>query len=121
MKKLTVTGLLIFLFIFPSLSFARGFRVPEKLVYDLKWAGIKTGTATLEFQSENEKTRIVSTARSADWVSVFYTVEDRIEAELSSPRQAAVPGMPRTYRVRIWEGRHKRNKEVVFDGTSHKA
>jgi hypothetical protein len=121
MKKLTVTGLLIFLFIFPSISFATGFRVPEKLVYDLKWAGIKTGRATLEFQSENGTTRIVSTARSADWVSVFYTVEDRIESELSSPRHTAVPGMPRNYRVRIREGRHRRHKEVVFDGPNRRA
>lgn len=95
--------------------------MPEKLVYDLTWAGIKTGTATLEINSENEKTRIVSTARSADWVSVFYTVDDRIESELSSPRNAARPGIPRNYKVRIREGGHRRNKDVVFDRANHKA
>lgn len=120
MKKCTGIGLLFF-FIFPSISFASGFRVPEKLVYDLTWAGIKTGTATLEINSENEKTRIVSTARSADWVSVFYTVEDKIEAELSTPAHPTVPGIPRNYRVRIREGRHRRNKEVVFDSPNHRA
>lgn len=108
-------------FAFSGLTYASGFRVPEMLVYDLTWAGIKTGTATLEVSSENEKTRIVSTARSADWVSVFYTVDDRIEAELSMPRPRAVIGTPRSYRVRIREGRYRRNKEIVFDGANHRA
>jgi hypothetical protein len=121
MKKFTGIVLLMFFFIFPSVSFASGLRVPEKLVYDLTWAGIKTGTATLEINNENEKTRIVSTARSADWVSVFYTVEDKIEAELSKPTHPAVPGIPRNYRVRIREGKHKRNKEVVFDSPNRRA
>ncbi len=121
MKKFTGIGLLMFFFIFPSLSFAAGFRVPEKLVYDLTWAGIKTGTATLQISNGDEKTTIVSTARSADWVSVFYTVEDRIESELSTPRHPAVLGTPRNYRVKIREGNHRRNKEVVFDNTRHRA
>lgn len=111
----------MFFFIFPSVSFAVGFRVPEKLVYDLTWAGIKTGTATLQISNGDEKTTIVSTARSADWVSVFYTVEDRIESELSTPRHPAVLGTPRNYRVKIREGNHRRNKEVVFDNTRHRA
>ncbi len=121
MKKFAGIGLLTFFFIFPSLSSGSGFRIPEKLVYDLTWAGIKTGTATLEIRNENEKTRIVSTARSADWVSVLYTVEDMIEAELSMPAHTPVPGIPRNYRVRIREGRHRRNKEVVFDSPNHRA
>ncbi len=90
-------------------------------MYDLTWAGIKTGTATLEVSSENEKTRIVSTARSADWVSVFYTVDDRIESELSMPGPRTAIGTPRNYRVRIREGRYRRNKEVVFDCANRRA
>jgi len=120
MKKYAIGQLALF-FVFSSFTYASGFQVPEKLVYDLTWAGIKTGTATLEVRSENKKTRIVSTARSANWVSVFYTVDDKIESELSMPGSRAVIGTPRNYRVRIREGRHRRNKEVVFDGTSHRA
>lgn len=121
MKKCARIGLLALFFVFSALTFASGFRVPERLVYDLTWAGIKTGTATLEVSSENEITRIVSTARSADWISVFYTVDDKIEAELSKPGPRAVIGTPRNYRVRIREGKYKRNKEVAFDGTKHRA
>ncbi len=121
MKKCAPVGLLVLFFVFPALAYASGFRVPERLVYDLTWAGIKTGTATLEVSSENDKTRIVSTARSASWVSVFYTVDDRIETDLSLPRARAAIGTPRSYKVRIREGRHRRNKEVVFDGINHRA
>jgi hypothetical protein len=121
MKKCAGRGLLALFFIFPALSCASGFRVPERLVYDLTWAGIKAGTATLEIRSENEKTMIVSAARSADWVSVFYTVDDRIEAVLSKPRPQAVIGIPQNYRIKIREGRHRRNKEVLFDTPNHKA
>ena len=121
MKKYAAIVLLTLFFVFSSFTYASGFQVPEKLVYDLTWAGIKTGTATLEVISENKKTRIISTARSANWVSVFYTVDDKIEAELSMPGPRAVIGTPRNYRVRIREGRHRRNKEVAFDGTSHRA
>jgi hypothetical protein len=122
MKKSTGIGLfLIFYFTFPYVSLAWGFRVPERLVYDLTWAGIKTGTATLQISNENEKIMIVSTARSADWVSVFYTVEDKIESELTTPRHPAVLGTPRSYRIKIREGNYRRNKEVVFDNTRHRA
>lgn len=121
MKKNTGISLFLFFFIFTSLAPARGFQIPEKLVYDLTWAGIKTGTATLEINNYNEITRIISTARSADWVSVFYTVEDRIEAELSAPRPLAVLGTPRNYRVKIREGSYRRSKEVVFDSISRRA
>lgn len=121
MKKCTGLSLFLFFFILTTFASASAFRIPEKLVYDLTWAGIKTGTATLEIKNENEKIRIVSTARSVDWVSVFYTVEDKIEAELSPPGPSAVFGTPRSYRVRIREGGHRRNKEVVFDCLNRRA
>jgi hypothetical protein len=122
MKRYDCYGFVLSLLLFFAFDAgAAAFTIPEMLVYDLTWAGIKTGTATLEVSSENEKTRIVSTARSANWVSVFYTVDDKIETELSMPHPRAVIGTPRSYRVRIREGRHRRNKEVVFDGANHRA
>jgi hypothetical protein len=100
---------------------AFAFRVPEKLFYDLTWGGIKTGTASLEIRQVGGATRIVSTARSADWVSLFYTVDDNIESLLSKPLHRAALGEPLHYRVRIREGRYRRNKEIVFDGTHRRA
>ncbi|MEW6584035.1 MAG: DUF3108 domain-containing protein [Nitrospirota bacterium] len=96
------------------------FRVPEKFIYDLTWAGIKAGTASLESLDEGDKVRIVSTARSADWVSMFYTVDDRIESTLSKNTKSAV-GQPLRYRLRIREGRHRRDKEVLFSAGADRA
>jgi hypothetical protein len=71
----------LFLSIVFLLFFSRGvsaLTVPEKLVFDLTWTGLKAGTSTLETISDNGRTKIISTARSADWVSLFYTVDDRV-------------------------------------------
>ena len=121
MKKFAGTFFAALFLVLSALSPASGFKVPERLVFDLTWAGIKAGTATLEVKREENRTRIVSTARSADWVSVFYTVDDMIETILSGPQPESAVGTPQNYRIRIREGRHRRNKEVLFDGPNHRA
>jgi hypothetical protein len=105
---LAVCGALIFPFM------ANAYSVPEKLVFDLTWTGIKAGTATQEISKVNGVTRIVSTARSADWLSVFFPVEDRIETVLAGS-QSVEPGLPKTYTMKIHEGRTRRDKEITFD------
>ena len=97
------------------------FTVPEKLVFDLTWTGIKAGTATLETVKENGNTKIFSTARSADWVSVFYTVDDRTVSVLRSAQAPFVIGLPVNYRIKLREGRHRRDKEVIFDHANRQA
>jgi hypothetical protein len=94
---------------------AWAFRIPEKLIYDLTWTGIKAGTATLEILRGSDTMQIVSTAKSADWISLFYTVDDRVESVLSPPRPPLLVGQPENYRMKIREGRHRRDREVVFD------
>ncbi len=93
---------------------ARALTIPEKLVFDLTWTGIKAGTATQEIVNDNGVIKIVSTARSADWISVFYPVDDRIESVLDG-MNATGPGFPKLYRMKIKEGKHRRDKEVIFD------
>jgi Protein of unknown function (DUF3108) len=88
--------------------------VPEKLVYDLSWAGIKVGTAVQEIIEEGLERRITSTARSNAWLSLFLPVDDRIESTLlKSP--VAFPGITRHYRMQIREGMHRRDREILFD------
>lgn len=114
-------GLLTLFFIFNFfIPGAFCFNIPEKLVYDLTWTGLKAGTSTLEIADINGSTKIISTARSADWVSVFYTVDDRIEAVLAKAQSSSVIGLPQSYRVKIREGRHRRDKEAIFDHVKHK-
>jgi hypothetical protein len=94
---------------------AISFQLPETLNYDLTWAGIKAGEASLEMRENADGIKITSTARSAKWVSVFYTVNDIVESRLQKNRDPGFPGLPVNYRLNIREGRHRKNKEVIFD------
>jgi len=88
--------------------------IPEKLVYDLSWTGIKAGTATQEIFTDKGDTKIISIARSADWISVFFPVEDRIESILSKNPESKI-GLPKMYSIKIREGKHRRDKEIHFN------
>ncbi|GAB4389547.1 MAG: DUF3108 domain-containing protein [Thermodesulfovibrionales bacterium] len=75
-----------------GVSRASAFTVPERLVFDLKWLGIKAGTAVLEVrEGSGGGLMIVSTAESDPWVSVFYTVRDRVESVLSDRADPEAP------------------------------
>ncbi len=82
--------------------------IPEKLVYSLYWSGIKAGSASLEVDNTAEGVRIISRAASADFISLFYRVEDIVQSTLYQD------GYPKNYRIKLREGRHRRNKEVEF-------
>jgi len=105
-------------FAIPGTAFS--LTIPEKLTYDLSWTGISAGTATQEVIDDGDTIRVVSTARSADWISLFFPVEDRIESVL-----AKVPpphlGLPQHYRMKIHEGSHRRDKEIIFAQKEGKA
>ena len=103
----------------PALSSA--FSAPEKLIFDLTWTGVKAGTAVLEVVDEKDTLRVISTANSARWVSVFYTVDDRVEAVLSKGKSQNFVGQSKNYRIKIREGKHRRDKEIVFDHVRHTA
>jgi hypothetical protein len=99
---------------------ASALTVPEKLVYDMTWTGIKAGTATQEIIDEGDSIRIVSIARSADWISVFFPVEDRVESLLPKVPPPQL-GLPRDFRMKVREGKHRRDKEIIFDHDKGKA
>lgn len=122
-----VKGLVASLLLFTIFSFvipqkhAFSFNIPEKLEYDLTWTGIKAGTATLEIIDAGNNIKIISTAQSAGWVSVFYTVDDRVESTLIKNPGHGFVGQPTKYRLKIREGRHRRDKEVIFNHPIGKA
>jgi Protein of unknown function (DUF3108) len=99
---------------------ASALTVPEKLVYDMTWTGIKAGTATQEIIDEGDSIRIVSIARSADWISVFFPVEDRVESLLPKVPPPQL-GLPSDFRMKVREGKHRRDKEIIFDHDKGKA
>lgn len=106
----------LFFFVFVMLpENASSFNIPEKFEYELTWTGVKAGTATLEITKTGNDIKIVSTAQSVNWVSVFYTVDDRVESILAKKSSLMFVGEPANYRLRIREGRHRRDKEVIFN------
>jgi hypothetical protein len=89
----------------------------EIFYYDLKWLGIKAGEARIEFREDGDSLIIVSRAQSDRWVSLFYKVDDRAESILYRVNEGGGKEQwkPDRYRIKIREGRHRRNKEAIFD------
>ncbi|MDD2337142.1 MAG: DUF3108 domain-containing protein [Geobacteraceae bacterium] len=115
-----VKNMFLMLFVFTWLSTilactnASALTIPEKLVYDLTWTGIKAGTATQEIVAENGEIKITSIARSVDWITVFFPVEDRIVSILSANPEAKL-GQSKSYSLKTREGSHRRDREVQFN------
>ena len=97
------------------------FAIPERLVFDISWSGISAGTAIQEVTRTAEGISITSVARSADWLSIFYKVDDHIEAVMGKGVGHQLFGQPRIYRENIKEGRTRFHKEVTFDHTKNVA
>ncbi len=122
LKYLLNFAFLIFNFtFFAATSHAASFNIPEKLVYDLTWTGVKAGEASLEILENGEKLSIISRAWSAKWISIFYKVDDRTESTMIKKNSPPFVGQPVHYRLKIREGRHRRDKEIIFNHVDGKA
>jgi hypothetical protein len=110
---------LVFLFcLLFSSSVVWALHIPESFEYDLKWIGIKAGSATMNiYRDEGNVIKIVSTAKSADWVTMFYPVEDRIESVLVNESQ----WYPVRYHIKTREGNKRKDKEIIFKRSEKKA
>lgn len=95
-------------------SQASAFSIPERLEFEVTYAGIPAGRAVQEVTQVGSEIHIASTARSADWLKLFFPVDDRIESVLvaGAPQHF---GVPRVYRERIREGGTRYHKEALFD------
>lgn len=103
------------IFLLLAASTASAYSIPERLEYDLTWSGIKAGTAELETVENGPYIQFISRARSSDFVSVFYRVEDLAVSSMKKEPHRTLPGLPYSYRLKTSEGRHKKDKEVFFD------
>jgi hypothetical protein len=83
--------------------------VPEKFMYNVYWAGIRAGSASLELEDSPDGVTITSRAVSAQFISVFYRVEDLAQSILYPT------GYPSLYILKIHEGRHRRDKATYFN------
>ena len=100
---------------------ATHFKVGEKLTYGLSWGIVAAGTAVLEVAerqslSGRSVVKLVHTARSNEFVSAFYPVNNRVESLLDE--EAA---HPHHLLFKRREGKRKSDIEAVYDQTAHKA
>lgn len=116
LTSLLAAGLLLF-----AAVSASAFGIPETLRYDISWAGIKAGESVIEIRQAEEATLITVTTTSAQWVSVFYPVNDRVESRVLPGASPGTIGLPLTYHLKLKEGRHRKDKEVIFDAAKGKA
>lgn len=96
------------------------FRPGELLRYEVRWAGIPVGRATLSvvFDDSNGRAvyRVNSRAESNDIISVFFPVKDLVESVIDA--ETLLP-----YRLSVQQrhGRRKVKKHIEFDQESHVA
>jgi hypothetical protein len=97
------------------------FTVGERLTYHLSWGVISAGTAVMEVAERQtvgvrSVLKVVHTAQSNDFISVFYPVNNRVESLLDEQGN---------YPTRLFfkrrEGKRKNDIEVLFDQVAHRA
>ena len=96
------------------ISTSEAFPIPERLEFELAYTGITAGHAVQEVKQDGAEIHIISTARSADWLRLFFPVDDRIESHLISGAPPYI-GFPRLYQERKHEGKTITDREALFD------
>lgn len=94
---------------------AFAFPIPERLEFEISYSGVPAGRAVQEVTQVGNEVHVVSTAKSADWLKLFFPVNDRIESVLIKGDPPLFIGVPRLYRERIHEGWTRFEKDAVFD------
>lgn len=105
----------------PPLTSNVHFKVGERLTYGLSWGIVSAGTAVLEVAERQSLAgrsvvKLIHTAKSNEFVSAFYPVNNRVESLLDE--EAAYP-----YHLlfKRREGKRKNDIEAVYDQAAHKA
>ncbi|HXC92736.1 MAG TPA: DUF3108 domain-containing protein, partial [Geobacteraceae bacterium] len=112
-------AVLIFMLSLPAASLSAGQKIPERLEYSLSWGIVPVGSAIQEIVEVGEVRKLLSLAKSNDWLSGFYPVEDRTESLIE--KNGDFPGRVRSFRMIFKEGARLRDREILFDRASGKA
>src|SRR5712692_11425470 len=123
----TVLAIGLLLFLAPRLAVpshgppSAHFKVGERLTYALNWGIIAAGTAVMEVVERQTLdgrpvVKLVHTAKSNEFVSAFYPVNNRVESLLDEEG-----AYPHHLLFKRREGRRKNDIEVIFDQAAHKA
>lgn len=87
----------------------------ERLEYSLYWNGIKAGKASLEKRESGDTVQLISTVTSTPLAGFVYTVDDLVVSTLKKRPESGGIGLPSAYRIKLQEGRHRRDREYRFD------
>jgi len=107
------------MFSMPEVSLFAGQKIPERLEYSLSWGIVPVGTAVQEIVEVGGTRKLLSLAKSNDWMSSFYPVEDRTESLLDKGND--FPGRIRSFRMIFKEGTRVRDREINFERTPGRA
>lgn len=111
----TIMGIALMAGLLVLATTAAAFQMPERLEFEISYTGIPAGHAVQEVTRSGNEVHIVSTARSAAWLKLFFPVDDRIESVLVQEGQQSMLGVPRLFRERIREGSTRYQKDAYFD------
>ena len=109
---ITILGLCSAVFVLSSVlapACEAGQPVNKRFVYYIYWAGIRAGTAVMDYESTPEGVVIKTHATSASIIALFYKVDDTAESILYPD------GYPKKFTLKVRQGRHKRDKVTYFE------
>lgn len=115
MKTILLLAQSILLLLLLFVSTASALTVPEKLVYDVSWTGIKAGSAVQEVAFQGDDLHIVNTIRTSGLVSTVLSVDEKTESVIPSQSPAS---LPKFFRENIKDGKRHTRKEASFDFSS---
>lgn len=96
---------------------ARASSIPEKLDYELTWAGVKVGTSSIQTAFDGPTLETVSKVNSEPWSAPFYKVED---LEISRLEKVGKGFALRSYKMKLHEGRNDWNRAASLDRKAKK-
>lgn len=105
----------------PTDSYASPFEVGERLEYEISWLGIPGGSTMMEIKDivdidGRSAYRVESKTWTNSFISTFFKVDDHIECFMDADDLSGI-----SLKVRLREGRHKVDKEILFDRKTNKA
>ncbi|MDP8218106.1 MAG: DUF3108 domain-containing protein [Candidatus Theseobacter exili] len=97
------------------------FAVGEKLTYTIRWGVIPVGYGILHVQkleilNGREVYKIVASARSNEFLSKFYKVDDKVETWIDKEGL-----FPVKFHKKLQEGGYRCDEEMIFDQVKHRA
>lgn len=106
---------------FPSHSHASPFEVGERLEYEISWLGVPGGGTMMEIKDivdidGRPAYYVESRTWSNSFISTFFKVDDRVECLMDADDLSGV-----SLKIKLREGRHTVDKEIIFDRKANKA